>query len=252
MLLKDKVSIITGGARGIGKAIVFLFAKEGSDIVLADIDLKSITDSAKKISSETGKRCIPLKVDVSKKPDVDRMVLKTMEEFGKVDILVNNAGILLRQSILEMTEKEWNKVLDIDLKGVFLCSQAAAKEMVKKKSGKIIHISSCSAKKADVGHAAYSTAKAGVLAFNRVFALELGPYGINSNAILPGATDTDMIRSTFLTSPEIEKEWIDKTALKRLGKPEDIAKAALFLASGLSDHITGEGLVVSAGEMMSQ
>ena len=124
--------------------------------------------------------------------------------------------------------------------------------MVKKKSGKIIHISSCSAKKPSLEEAAYSAAKAGILGFNRVLAAELGPYGINCNSILPGATDTEMVRSTFLTSPEVEKEWIDKTALKKLGKPEDVAKAALFLASDLSSHITGEVLVVSAGVMMSQ
>jgi NAD(P)-dependent dehydrogenase (short-subunit alcohol dehydrogenase family) len=251
-LLKNKVSIITGGSRGIGKAIAFLFAKEGSDIVLADIDLEGIKHIADEITSKTGRKCITINVDISKKADVERMVSATMEEFGKVDILVNNAGILLHRLILDMTEEEWDRVIDVDLKGYFLCSQAAGREMVKKKSGKIIHISSCSAKKPSPEEAAYSAAKAGILGFNRVLAAELGAHGINCNSILPGATDTEMIRSTFLTSPEVEKEWIDKTALKKLGKPEDVAKAALFLASDLSSHITGEVLIVSAGEMMSQ
>jgi NAD(P)-dependent dehydrogenase (short-subunit alcohol dehydrogenase family) len=252
VLLKNTVSIITGGSRGIGKAIAFLFAKEGSDIVLADIDLKGIKNIADEITSTTGRKCITIDVDISKKADVESMVSAAIEKFGKVDVLVNNAGILLHRSILDMTEEEWDRVIDVDLKGYFLCSQAAGKEMVKKRSGKIIHISSCSAKKPTPEEAAYSAAKAGILGFNRVLAAELGPYGINCNSILPGATDTEMIRSTFLTSPDIEEEWIDKTALKKLGKPEDVAKAALFLASDLSDHITGEVLVVSAGEMMSQ
>jgi 3-oxoacyl-[acyl-carrier protein] reductase len=252
MLLSGKVSIITGAAQGIGKAIAILFAKEGSDLVLTDIDLNKTENTSLEISSISGRKCTPLKVDISKKSEVEEMISKTIEEFKKIDILVNNAGILLHRLILDMTEEEWDQVLDVNLKGYFLCSQATGKEMIKKKSGKIIHISSCSAKKPSFEEGAYSAAKAGILGFNRVLAAELGPYGINCNSILPGATDTEMVRSTFLTSKKLEKKWIDKTALKRLGKPEDIAKVALFLASYLSDHITGEGIVVSAGEMMSQ
>jgi NAD(P)-dependent dehydrogenase (short-subunit alcohol dehydrogenase family) len=252
MLLKGKVSIITGAAQGIGKAIAILFAREGSDLVLGDIDLNKTKDTSREISSITGRKCIPLKVDISKISAVDEMISKTIKEFKKIDILVNNAGILLHRLILDMTEEEWDRVLDVNLKGYFLCSKAAGKEMIKKKRGKIIHISSCSAKKPSPEEGAYSAAKAGILGFNRVLAAELGPYGINCNSILPGATDTEMIRSTFLTSKKVEKEWINKTALKRLGKPEDIAEVALFLASDLSNHVTGEGIVVSAGEMMSQ
>ncbi len=252
MLIKNKVAIITGSAQGIGKAIAQLFCQEGADCILADIDREQVKKRAEEISKSTGRKCIPLKVDISKKTDVDNMVSNAVAEFGRVDILVNNAGVLLHRLILDMTEEEWDRVIDIDMKGCFLCSQAAAREMVKRKSGKIIHISSCSAKKPTLEEAAYSAAKAGVLGFNRILAAELGPYGINCNSILPGATDTEMVRSTFLTSKEVEQEWIDKTALKRLGKPRDIARVALFLASYLSDHITGEGIVVSAGEMMSQ
>ena len=252
MLLRDKTAIITGSARGIGKAIAEYFSREGSDLVMSDIDLNEVIKSAGEISLNTGRKCIPVKADVSIKEDIESMVLKTVEEFGKIDILVNNAGILLTRLVVETTEEQWDKVIDTDLKGVFLCSQAVAREMIKNNSGKIITISSCAAKTAVSHHGAYSAAKAGVLGFNRVLALELGEYGINCNAILPGATDTEMTRGSYLTSKEIEKEWIDKTALKRLGKPEDTAKVALFLASDLSSHITGEGLVVSAGEMMSQ
>jgi len=252
MLLKDKVAIVTGGAQGIGKAICEIFSYEGADVVLADVNIGKAKQTAKIISDKTGRKCIPVKVDISRKPEIDKMVDMAIKEFGKIDILVNNAGIVLQKLILEMTEDEWKKVIDVNLKGTFLCSQSVAREMIKLKKGKIIHISTCSAKKPSIYEAAYSASKAGILGFNRVLAVELGPYGINCNAILPGATDTEMIRNTFLTSPKVEKEWIEKTALKRLGKPEDQARVVLFLASYLSDHITGESIVVSAGEMMTQ
>ena len=252
MLLEKKVAIVTGGAQGIGRAIGELFCSEGANIVLADINIDKVQETARIISEKTNQKCTPLKVDISKKDDIEMMVSRTIKEFGRIDILVNNAGIMLRKLILDMSEDEWNKVMDVNLKGTFLCSQIVAREMVKQKEGKIIHISTCSAKKPTIYEAAYSASKAGILGFNRILAAELGPYGINCNSILPGATDTEMIRKTFLTNLQVEQEWIEKTALKRLGKPEDQARVALFLASYLSDHITGESIVVSAGEMMTQ
>ena len=252
MLLKDKTAIVTGGARGIGKAICHLYCKEGADIIIGDIDI----DQAKKTSEELENlfniKCIAAKLDISNRKNVEKVVDEAISIFGKVDVLVNNASILIEEYIVDMAEEQWDKIMDVNLKGTYLCAQAVGKQMIKQKSGKIITISSCAAKKPTLKEAAYSVSKAGVLSFNRIMALEFGPFGINCNAILPGATDTEMIRKTFLTSPEIEKEWIEKTALKRLGKPEDVARVALFLASKLSDHITGEGIVVSAGEMMSQ
>jgi NAD(P)-dependent dehydrogenase (short-subunit alcohol dehydrogenase family) len=140
----------------------------------------------------------------------------------------------------------------VNVKGYFLFSQAVGRLMVKQGGGRIIHVSSCAAKKATPQEGAYCATKAAILGMSRVLALELGAYGINVNAILPGATDTQMVRSTYLTSPEVEREWIEKTALKRLGRPVDQARVAVFLASQLADHITGEAIVVSAGEMMSQ
>ena len=252
MLLKDKVAIVTGGAQGIGKAIAELFSREGAELVLADKKIDTLSKTAEEISKNTARRCISVEADVSVKLQVDNLISRTVAELGKIDILVNNAGIVLRKLIMDMSEQEWDRIMDINLKSCFLCSQAAAREMIKRKSGKIIYISSCSAKKPTIFESAYSTTKAGMLGFNRVIAAELGPYGINCNAILPGATDTEMIRNTFLTSKEVEQEWIEKTALKRLGRPVDIARVALFLASELSDHVTGEQIVVSAGEMMSQ
>ncbi len=252
MLLKDKIAIVTGGARGIGKAICHEYCKEGADIVLGDIDIEEAKKTAKELETIFNRKCIAAKLDISNRKNVEKVVGETINIFGKVDILVNNAGILIEEFIVDMKEEQWDKLMDVNLKGTYLCSQAVGRKMIKQKSGKIITISSCSAKKPTLKEAAYSASKAGVIGFNRVMASEFGPYGINCNTILPGATDTEMIRKTFLTSQAIENEWIEKTALKRLGKPEDVARVAVFLASELSDHITGEGIVVSAGEMMSQ
>ncbi|MFC2159273.1 SDR family NAD(P)-dependent oxidoreductase [Actinomycetota bacterium] len=252
MLLKDKVAIVTGGARGIGKAICHLYCKEGSDIIIGDIDIDEAIKTAKELENLYKKKCVAIKLDISDRKNVEEVVGETINIFGKVDILVNNASILIEEYIVDMAEEQWDRIMDVNLKGTYLCCQAVGRHMIKQKSGKIITISSCAAKKPTLKEAAYSVSKAGVLSFNRIMALEFGPYGINCNAILPGATDTEMIRKAFLTSKEVEDEWIEKTALKRLGKPEDVARVALFLASELSDHITGEGIVVSAGEMMSQ
>jgi NAD(P)-dependent dehydrogenase (short-subunit alcohol dehydrogenase family) len=249
ILLAGKVTIITGAAQGIGRSIANLFAYEGSDLVLSDIDINKTEKTAIKIEKDTKRKVLALKVDVSNKSEVEEMVKIALNKFGKIDILVNNAGLLKVIPFLEFSEEAWDKIIDVNLKGAFLCSQVIAKEMIKKSSGKIINISSCAAVQPDPGLVAYGPSKAGILALTRNTALELGKYGINVNAILPGMTDTEMTRPTILNS-ETEADWIKKTALKRLGKPEDQAKVALFLASNLSDHVTGESIIVSAGETM--
>ncbi|MCL5069921.1 MAG: SDR family oxidoreductase [Actinobacteria bacterium] len=251
MLLQNKVSIITGGAKGIGKAIAEVFAKEGSTVVIADIDKDEALKTAEEIKNSVKVKTLALRVDVSNKKSVDSMIKKTIDEFGQIDILVNNAGTQKPTPFLDFTEELWDRIIDINLKGTFLCSQAAAKEMVKRKYGKIINISSCSAKHPNPGETAYGASKAGMLALTRDNAFELGIHGINVNAILPGITDTELTRRQILNK-ETEPIWIERTALKKIGKPEDQAKVALFLASNLSDHITGEGIIVSAGEVMGQ
>jgi len=251
-LLEGKSAIVTGAAQGIGLAIVREFTCNGCDVAGCDLDEAKMKAAAERVSYDTGRKVVGIGADVTRKEDVEQVVRSCLEAFGKIDVLVNNAGILIHAPVLEMKEEDWDRLFAVNVKGCFLFSQAVGRQMVNQKSGRIINISSCSAKKATPGEGAYCASKAAILGLNRVLALELGPFGINVNAILPGATDTEMVRSTFLTSPEIEQEWIEKTALKRLGKPEDQARVAVFLASELSDHITGEALVVSAGEMMSQ
>jgi NAD(P)-dependent dehydrogenase (short-subunit alcohol dehydrogenase family) len=252
MLLQNKVAIVTGAAQGIGKAIAKVYSTEGAQVVLCDMQEDKIKTAAAEIEKATGNKAIGMALDVTKKSEIESVVNRVQSLFGKIDILVNNAGILKHALIVDMSEKDFDKVFEVNVKGVFLFTQAVAKSMIKAKSGKIINLASRSGKKPTREEGAYCASKSAVIGFTRVTALELGPYGICCNNICPGATDTEMVRTTFMTSPEVEKEWIEKTAIKRLGKPEDIANAALFLASHLSNHITGESIVVSGGEMMTQ
>lgn len=252
MLLKDKIAIVTGAAQGIGKAIAKLFSENGAIVVLCDMLEDKVKEAADEIHKATGNRTEGIQVNVTRKSDVESAVAKTLELFGKIDILVNNAGILKHALILDMSEKDWDQVFEVNVKGTFLFTQAVGKVMKQQESGKIVNVSSCSGKKPTMEEAAYCASKSAIIGLTRVTALELGAYGINCNAICPGATDTEMVRRTFLTCPEVESEWIEKTALKRLGTPEDQAKVVVFLASSLSDHMTGEALIVSAGEIMCQ
>jgi NAD(P)-dependent dehydrogenase (short-subunit alcohol dehydrogenase family) len=251
-LLEGKSAIVTGAARGIGLAVAREFAFHGCDVLGCDLNEPGVSAAAETIARESGRTVIGMKADVSRKGDVEAVVQRAVRSFGKIDILMNNAGILIHAPLMEMEEEGWDRIFAVNVKGMFLFAQLVGRQMVRQRSGKIINMSSCSGKKATPEEGAYCATKSAILGLNRVLALELGPFGINVNAICPGATDTEMVRSRFLTSPEIEKEWIEKTALKRLGKPADQARVAVFLASELSAHITGEALVVSAGEMMSQ
>ncbi len=251
-LLEGKGAIVTGAAQGIGFAIAMEMALHGCDVLGCDLNAEKLGSAFKAIADRSGVKAIGMHADVGSKKDVEAVVQRAIEEFGGIDILVNNAGILIHAPMLEMKEEDWDRIFCVNVKGFFLFAQAAGRRMVEEGKGRIINISSCSAKKPTPHEGAYSATKAAILGLNRVLAWELGPHGITVNAILPGATDTEMVRSTFLTTPEIEQEWIEKTALKRLGTPQDQARVAVFLASELADHITGEAIVVSAGEMMSQ
>ncbi|HWR23842.1 MAG TPA: SDR family NAD(P)-dependent oxidoreductase, partial [Feifaniaceae bacterium] len=252
MLLKDKIAIVTGAAQGIGFAIARMYAQEGAVVVIGDVNADAARASAKEIADETGRETPAYALDISSKDSVNDTVDAVVRRYGRIDILVNNAGICPHAPLLTMDDALWDKVYAINVRGTFLMTQAVGNYMVKARQGKIINISSCSGKKPTLEEAAYCSSKSAVIGLTRVTALELGIYGVTCNAICPGATDSQMLRSTILTSPEIEQEWINKTALKRLGQPEDQARVAVFLGSELSNHMTGESLIVSAGEIMTQ
>ncbi len=237
MKLKNKVAIVTGAAQGIGKGIALALAKEGANVVISDI--KGVYDVVREIET-MGVKALCVKADVSNKKEVEEMVEKTLDRFGRIDILVNNAGIFPFVNLTEMKEEDWDKVLNINLKGIFNCTKAVLNEMIKQKSGNIINISSIAAMVGFKGLSHYCASKAGVIGFTKSTALELAQYGIRVNAIAPGGVET-------LGTGKIDKNFIKSLPIKRIGVPKDIANAALFLASEDSSYITGQCIVVDGG-----
>jgi NAD(P)-dependent dehydrogenase (short-subunit alcohol dehydrogenase family) len=197
MKLKNKVSIVTGGGKGIGHEIALSFAREGCDVVVADIDKENIGRVCGEIKG-LGRKALEVYTDVSKSADIKVLFDRTMLELGRIDILVNNAAYIKYAKFLEFREEEWEKVMDVGLKGYFLCAQAVAREMVRNRSGKIINIASVAGEVGFQNGCAYCSSKGGVIALTKVMAIELGPYGINVNAIAPGPTDTGGLRSLFV------------------------------------------------------
>lgn len=252
MLLQDKIAIVTGAAQGIGQAIAKMYSEQGATVLLLDVQKDKVDQTAAEIAAATGKRTAGYALDITDKSNVISVIGSIVQEYGRIDVLVNNAGIIKHALLLDMDEQDWDRIFAVNVKGTFLMTQAVGRVMAEQRKGKIINISSCSGKKPTMEEGAYCSSKSAIIGLTRVTALELGRYGVNCNAICPGATDSVMLRSTIVTSPEIEQEWIDKTALKKLGQPEDQARVAVFLASELSDHMTGESLIVSAGEIMGQ
>lgn len=252
LLLPEKVAIVTGAAQGIGCAIAESFAEHGAHVVLADTNAQGAHEVLKRIRRSGYPDGLVVKADVSNPSEVAALIEQAVEEFGCLDVLVNNAAVLEAHYIVDCPLEVWQRIFRINMEGTFLCSQAAARQMIgQARGGAIINIASASARKADRKHAAYSSSKAAVVAFTRILALELGEHAIRANAILPGATVTEMLQNVFDQVPGIRQELIDKTALGKLGQPRDQANAAVFLASDLASHITGEHLVVSGGEFMN-
>ncbi len=247
--LDHKVAIITGGGTGIGQSIALEFAKEGADVVVCSRNMANLGKVVEEIKA-LGRRSLAIATDVGVKEQVQNMVKQTVDKFSRVDILVNNAGVLRRGPLLEVTEQDWDEVMDTDLKGVFLCTQAVAKRMIEQKYGKIINISSiCGRGGALPRLSSYSAAKAGVIQLTKSAALELSPYGININAIAPGAVITPI--TYFQRTPEQVEQFMEDSkklsVLGRLGDTQDIANLALFLASDDSSFICGETIAIDGG-----
>ena len=246
--IQDKISIVTGGASGIGKATSLALAEEGSNIVVIDVSFKEAEKVAEEIRS-LGRDALALQVDVAKKSEVQDMVKKVLEKFQRIDILINCAGILRFSAIEDLSEKDWQDILDVNLTGTFLCSQAVIKTMKKQKAGKIVNMSSTAAKVGGVRAAAsYSVSKAGVSNLTICLARELAPFKINVNAIAPAMVDTPMTNQPGY-GKEAKENFVKNIPLG-LGLPEDIANAILFLVSDKSRYITGEILDVNGGFIM--
>ena len=250
MKLAGKVAIVTGSARGIGKAIAMKFASEGASVVVADINVAEARQVVNEIKNQGG-TAIALKTDVSKKEEVQNLVRSTLESYKAIHILVNNAGIPRHAPFLEMTEEDWDAVLAVDLKGTFFCTQAVLPHMMEQRYGKIISMSSGAGTEKTAAHgnvANYAAAKAGIIQLAKVAAREGGPYGINANAIAPGTVLTPRIYEARGVDTE---SWCEQRRqqmlLGRLGEPEDIANLALFLASDDSSWITGQVICCDGG-----
>ena len=246
--LKNKVAIITGARRGMGKAHALKLAEHGVKVVVSDVsqdDCEKVVEEIK----EKGGEAMAIKCDISKKKEVEEMVEKTIDKFGKLDILVNNAGILAFTPFLEIKEEEWDKIINVNLKGYFLCAQAAAKEMVKQKSGVIINIASIAMGQAGCGFAAlahYTASKGGIVGMTETLAQELAPYNIRVNAISPGVIETPMV-GPIMQDQATSQAMLARVPLKRMGKPEEIANVVLFLASDASSYMTGADVIVDGG-----
>lgn len=243
--LENEVAIVTGGARGIGEAIVREFLAAGCYVVIADIDEEAVRTLADSINMP--ERTMPVRIDVSSHEETHSMVEKTVERFGSVSILVNNAGIQTDAEVEVMPEEMWDETISINLKGVFNCSKAVIPHMRKQGYGRIINISSMSAHRGSFRHAHYCAAKAGVLGFTRALALELGKYQITVNAVSPGIVETRMPQRTMQWKREI---WLTEIPLKRFGQPEDISAMVCFLASKRAAWITGQSFEVNGGIIM--
>jgi NAD(P)-dependent dehydrogenase (short-subunit alcohol dehydrogenase family) len=248
MRLKDRVAVVTGGSNGIGEAYVKGMASEGASVVLADIDEKRGAQIVAEVKKAGGKASFA-RTDVSDKRDAEKMVKTAIDEFGSMDILVNNAGILYTAPFEDTTGEMWDKLLAVNVKGLFFCSQAAAVEMKKKRSGKIVNISSIAAVGAQASLCAYSSTKGAVLPITKVFALELAPYNVQVNAILPGTTDTGMAKAAMV-DPNWAKQITEGIPMKRLGRTRDLLGAVLFFASSDSDYCTGQTLIIDGGYSM--
>jgi len=248
MDLKDKVVIITGARRGMGRAHALKMAKAGAKVVVSDIsqeDCEGVVEEIKK----SGGEAMAVKCDVGKKEEVEQMVKAAVDQWGKIDVLVNNAGICQFKPFLDLTEEEWEKTININLKGYFLCAQTCAKEMAKQKSGVIINIASVAMGQVGIGFpniAHYCASKGGIVAMTEAMAIELAPYNIRVNAISPGMIGTPMIDPVKHDKQAIEG-LMARVPMHRVGKPEEVSNLVLFLASDDSSYMTGSTVVIDGG-----
>ena len=243
--LADRIALVTGAGRGIGLAIARAFAQEGADVVIADLLPESAARAADEIRA-LGRSALALEVDVAQPAQVEAMVERAVGHLGRIDILVSNAGVSQRHDFLEMPIEEWDRVIGVNLRGVFLCGQAVARRMAQQGGGSIVNIASQRAVTPGRRQAAYAASKGGVQTLTKAMALDLAPHGIRVNAIGPGPVRTDLTRAS-LSDPSQREEFLRRIPLGRIGEPDDIAGAAVFLASDRARFVTGHCLFVDGG-----
>ena len=246
---EGKVAVVTGAGRGMGRAVALRLGREGAGIVVAELNPAHATETAGEIQAAGG-TAIPVTADVSKVGDVTNLFAEAVRALGTVDILVNNAGIAVERSILDYTEADWDRQMGVNVKGVFFCSQAAARLMIPRRSGKIVNFASTSAFVASSRpEIAYDTSKGAVRQMTVAMAAELAPHQINVNAVAPGTTETEMTRGTLATEEGL-KWQLARIPMGRVGKPDDIAGVVAFLCSPEASYITGHVLVADGGWLL--
>lgn len=247
MKLTGKTAIVTGGARGIGRAIAMTLAAAGANIVINYSSSSKAADEVVEEAKKLGVRALAFKADVSKDEEIENLVKQVLNDFGSIDILVNNAGITRDNLLIRMSEKDFMDVIDTNLKGAFICTKHVSKVMMKQRAGKIINIASVVGVMGNAGQSNYSASKAGLIGFTKSIAKEIAKRGINVNAVAPGYIQTDMTASL---PDKIKEEFLSGIPLSRAGMPQDVANAVLFLSSEYSDYITGQVINIDGGMVM--
>nr|NQU89209.1 3-oxoacyl-[acyl-carrier-protein] reductase [Bacteroidota bacterium] len=246
-LLENKKALITGAARGIGRAIALAFAREGADVAFTDIRLDDETKSLKKEMNDLGVKSKAYAFDASSYEDSERLIAEVLEDFGNIDVLINNAGITRDNLLMRMSESDWDLVIKVNLKSVFNMTKSIQRSMLKQRGGSIINMSSVVGLAGNAGQSNYSASKAGLIGFTKSIAQELGSRNVRCNAIAPGFIETAM---TSRLPEDVKEKWIKEIPLRRSGKPEDVANIAIFLASDLSSYVTGQVISVCGGMQM--
>jgi len=244
--LEGKAAVVTGGGRGIGRAICLAFAKEGADVIVNYASKDQAAQEVVRMIQDMGRKAIAVKGNVAIRADVEKIILAAVENFGKIDILVNNAGVSKPNMLYKMTEEQWDEVIDIQLKGPFLCTQVASKYMMEKKYGKIINVTSSAGLWGTKGQINYSSAKGGIVALTKSAARELAGYGITVNVVQPGYVSTEMTEK-IRTDPKLKEIYAGRILLGRFAEPEEVAHTFVFLASDEANYITGQLLCVDGG-----